>query len=383
MSLLTGVKVIDITDGLAGPIATQIMADYGAEIVRVDRIGASRSAGDLVRLRGRRSIAVDVVTPEGRDLVERLVAAADVLLVETGLDAKLRFDASYATLSQANLRLIYCRITGHGDDGPMVDAPSHDHLVAARYGVYNQVGYRDGPTYLTANVPSLGAGLLAVQGIGSALYVRERTGRGQEVATSLLAGALAFQPGIMTASNPLGAPPPSSLNRTPQGGQPFYSLYECADGEWLHFGCLSPTFQDNAIDAVNLRTEMSLLGFGTAKQADNVTRIIDAIAARMRTRTFAEWAETFEKADVPYARAQWTENIMDDPQVQHETLVRRFDDPTAGTMEQMGAVVTLEGEDWQQVAPTPLAGQDTDLIVSELGYTPEQTEALRRDGVIA
>jgi crotonobetainyl-CoA:carnitine CoA-transferase CaiB-like acyl-CoA transferase len=383
VSLLSGVKVIDITDGLAGPIATQIMADYGAEIVRVDRIGASRSASDLVRLRGRRSIAVDVASSEGSNLVERLVAAADVVLVETDLDAKLRFDVPYATLSQANPRLVYCRITGHGDDGPMVDAPSHDHLIAARYGVYNQVGYRDGPTYLTANVPSLGAGLLAVQGIGSALYVRERSGRGQEVATSLLAGALAFQPGIMTASNPLGAPTPSALNRTPQGGQPFYSLYECADGEWLHFGCLSPAFQDNAIDAVNLRTEMSKLGFGTPQQADNVMRIIDTIALRMKTRTFAEWAETFEKADVPYARAQWTEEIMDDPQVQHETLVRRFEDPTVGAMEQMGAVATAEGEEWQQVSPAPLVGQDTDSIASEAGYTVEQIEALRRDEVIA
>src|SRR3954452_10531929 len=106
MSLLSGVKVVDITDGLAGPIATQIMADYGADIVRVDRIGASRSAADLVRLRGRRSIAVDVAAPEGRNLVERVVAAADVLLVETALDAKLRFDAPYGTLSQTNPRLV-------------------------------------------------------------------------------------------------------------------------------------------------------------------------------------------------------------------------------------------------------------------------------------
>ena len=383
MSLLSGVKIVDITDGLAGPIATQIMADYGAEIVRVDRIGATRSASDLVRLRGRRSVAVDVTAPEGRNLVERLVAAADVLLVETGLDAKLRFDVPYATLSQANPRLVYCRITGHGDEGPLVDAPSHDHLIAARYGVYNQVGFREGPTYLTANVPSLGAGLLAVQGIGSALYVRERTGRGQEVSTSLLAGALAFQPGIMTASNPLGAPPPSALNRMPMGGQPFYSLYECADGQWLHFGCLSPAFQDNAIDAVNLRTEMSKLGFGTPQQADNVMRIIATIKERMKTRTFAEWAETFEKADVPYARSQQTEEIMDDAQVAHEGIIQRFDDPTAGSMEQMGAVATLDGEAWQQVSPAPRVGQDTDSIASELGYTAEQIEALRGDRVIA
>jgi len=187
----------------------------------------------------------------------------------------------------------------------------------------------------------------------------------------------------MTASNPLGAPPPSALYRMPMGGQPFYSLYECADGEWLHFGCLSPAFQGNAIDAVNLRTEMSKLGFGTPQQADNVMRIIETIKDRMKTRTFAEWASTFEKADVPYARSQWTEEIMDDPQVAHEGIIQRFDDPTGGSMEQMGAVATLDGEEWQHVSPSPLIGQDTDSIASELGYTAEQIEALRRDGVIA
>src|SRR5207237_1368057 len=134
MSLLSGIKIIDITDGLAGPIATQVLADYGAEIVRVDRIGATRSRSDVVRMRGRRSIAVDLNQAEGRALVERLVSTADVLLLETGLDARQRFDAAYETLAQANPRLVLCRITGHGDEGPLAGAPNHDHLIAARYG---------------------------------------------------------------------------------------------------------------------------------------------------------------------------------------------------------------------------------------------------------
>ena len=382
MSLLSGIKLIDITDGLAGRMATQVMADYGAEILRVDRLGATRSAFDLVRLRGRRSIAVNLGQAEGRNLVERLVSAADVLLLEPGLDARLRFDVPYETLSQANPRLVLCRITGHGDEGPLARAPSHDHLIAARYGVYNQAGWREGPTYLTANVPSLGAGMLAVQGIGTALYQRERTGRGQEVSTSLLAGALAFQPGIMTASNDHGAPVVSYMNRTPLGAMPFYSLYETADHRWLHFACLSPAFQDRAIDAIDLRQEMSRLGFGTPNQAVNLTKILEAIRQRMLGRTFDQWAETLERADVPYAESQWTEDLLDDPQVQHENLLVSFDDPTVGTMQQMGAIATLEGEEWQQPGPAPLAGQHTDEVAREAGYSPEEIAALRRDGVI-
>jgi formyl-CoA transferase len=383
MSLLTGIKLIDITDGLAGAMATQVIADLGAEIVRVDRIGATRSPSDLVRLRGRRSIAIDLDAPEGRDVVERLVAGADVLLTEPGLDARLRFDVPYLRLAQENPRLVLCRVTAHGDEGPLASAPHHDHLIAARYGVYNQVGFREGPTYLTCNVPSLGASMLAVTAIGAALYERERTGRGQEVTTSLLAGALACQPNMISASIQPPGPPPAPISRAPRGGLPFYSLYECADHEWLHFGCLSPAFQDRAIDAVNLRTEMSLLGFGTPHQAENNERMMQTIAERMRTRSFAEWAETFERADVPYARAQWTEQLLDDPQVAHEGLLRRFADPTVGAIEQMGAVATIDGEEWAQPAAAPRAGQDTDSIAGELGYTPEQIEALKRDGVIA
>ncbi len=383
MAILANVRVIDVTYGIAGPLATQVLADQGAGIIRVDAPGAvRRQPDDLVRLRGRRSITVDCAKAEGQALIERLAAAADVLISEPGLDGRDPVERDYAGLSEKNPRLIYCRITGYGDEGPLAGSWAHDHLVAARYGVYDQAGWRDGPTYLTAPVPSLGAGLLAVQAIGSALYFRERTGKGQEVTTSLLAGALAFQPGMISASVDRPMVNPALFGRSPLGAAPFYSIYECGDGNWLHFGCLTAQFQQQAIQATGLETELTDLGFGTPQAMENRQRIIEAITARLKEKPYAAWAALFEEMDVPHAPAQWTEDLLDDPQVKHERMVISVLDPLAGPMDQMGPTVTFEAHPWQQPGPAPRPGEHTDAICRELGIVPAEIEALRRAGAI-
>jgi formyl-CoA transferase len=233
-------------------------------------------------------------------------------------------------------------------------------------------------------VPSLGAALLAVQGIGTALYARERTGSGQQVSTSLLAGALAFQPGIVSMSGgfPLGST--VVAERRPHGIQPFYSIYECADGEWLHFGCLSVQFQQRAAAAIELTEELSALGFGTPSQRENGPTIIAAIRERMKQRPFADWVMLFEERDVPYARAQWTEEIFDDPQVLHEGLIADFDDPTTGAViQQMASVLGGPAGSWRQPPACPTPGQHTDEICRELGLGGARIDELRRAGVIA
>ena len=383
MAFLSGIRVADITYGLAGPLATQIIVDAAAEVVRVDKPGAKRSPGDLVRLRGQRSIAIDLAKAASRPLVEALLAQSDVLITEPAIDGRDPAGMSYADMEAVNPRLIWCRITGYGDEGPMAGAWAHDHLVAARYGVYDQPGYRDGPTFVTGNVPSLGAALLAVQAIGTALYQREKTGRGQEVGVSLLAGALAFQPTIVSASiDPAGGNPPP-LARRPGGATPFYSIYECADGRYLQFGCLTPQFRRNATGALGIAAELDALGFETPAGRDNNIRIIELVADRMRAKSFDEWAAIFEAADVPYAPAQWTEDLLDNEQVAHEDLLVEIDDPRFGPMGQMGATYTVQGESWSKPSAAPLVGQHTDAICAELGLGVAEIAELRRGGVIA
>ena len=381
LSLLDGISIVDITDSLAGALATQVLVDAGASLVRVDQPGTTRGAGDLVRLRGRRSIAMDLNRQEGVSLAEELVAASDVLLTDSRLDGTPRFGTPYSELAKRNRRLVHCRISGYGDEGPMTASPVHDHLVAARYGVYDQPGWRPGPTFLPAPVPSLGAGLLAVQAIGVGLYLRERTGRGQEVSTSLLAGALALEPGIVSVEVPL--PGVTATPRSPLGFAPLYSLYECADGEWLHFACLSIEFQDRALRTLEIEAELRELGFGTPRMRENQSRIIEIVAARVKRHPFAYWAEVLEKADIPYARSQHTEDLLDDPQVQQQQMLVEADDPTVGRMQQMGAVLGTPSSTWEHPAPAPLAGQHSVEICRELGLSAERIEALLAAGAIA
>lgn len=387
MGILSGLRIVDLTYGTAGPLLTQLLADMEPDMVRVDDPdGRARTQqGYQVRLRGRRSIIGDLSRPESRTVLERLVSVADVLISEPALDGRNPCPWSWPELEAMNPRLVYCRITGYGDEGPETGGWVHDHLVAAQYGVYDQPGWRDGPTFLTAPVPSLGAALLCLQAIGSALYVREKTGRGQEVATSLLAGALAYQPGAIRAAVERPIPDTGLVARSPLGAAPFYSIYECGDGNWLHFGCLTMQFQQRAMRAIRLEEELTALGFGQGRQAPPDTRdkVIGLIAKRMKEKPYAEWAALFEQEDVPHAPSQWTEDLLDDAQVRHEGMVITIDDPVAGLMEQMGPPIVFDAAPSSPPGPAPLPGAHTDEVCRELGFSEAEVRDLRASGTIA
>ena len=381
MGLLTGIRIVTLLEGIAGPLLVQLLADQGADVVLVETPGTRRQPSDLVRLRRCRSVVVDCGTPEGESLVRRLCGTADVLLLEAGVAGRMRLSTPPDELAAAYPRLVVCRITGYGDAGPLADAPAQDHLVAARSGLYSQPGWRPGPTFLTLPVPSVGAALLALQAIGSALYARERTGRGQVVSTSLLAGSLANQPGIIWSDGQAVAGSP--LARGPLGYMPLYRLYECADGEWIHLGCLSAQFQQRAVHLFGIEAEVAVLEAKGLTVLEHQQAMIDLVAGVIQREAFATWSERLEQADVPYARAQHTSDLLDDPQVLHQGLRITVDDPRVGAMEQMAGTLALSGEVWTAPAPAPEPGQHTANVCRELGLTPADIAARMSRGVVA
>jgi crotonobetainyl-CoA:carnitine CoA-transferase CaiB-like acyl-CoA transferase len=274
------------------------------------------------------------------DIYAHLVRSANVL-VEDFAPASGRQKLVHADwLTALNPGLIHCSITAYGKHGPLKDEPPIDDLVMARAGILStQPGFRPGPVHVVHPLPSVGAALLAAQGIAAALLAREKTGMGRTVETSLLAGALLYHPKI--TGEKLA---PHVFQSNPAGSAPFYSLYECADGEWVQLGCVHEGFIQTAAGIMGIQEVLDDPKYGNGRlpktpEADQELRSI--IAQAVRTKPYEAWGQIFEEADVPYARVRTTEESMDDPQVQVNAMLIELHDPEVGRIAQMGVPVQL------------------------------------------
>ena len=388
--VLHGIRVVDLSWGIAGPITSMMLSDNGAEVIKVEPPAGDpfrREPGYLVWNRGKKSLAVDLKQPEGQALLRDLVQGADLLLESFSPGVAERLGAGYEALAALNPRLIYCSISGYGPRGAHHDKPGYDHLVAARTGVYEQPGFRPGPTFVVFPLPSFGAALLAVQGIGVALYVREVTGKGQKIETSLFAGSLSMQPhlvaGIGTGTGMLAT---VMSSRNPFGVQPFYRLYQCRDDRWLQFGCINVRFVQRAARVMDLEEVMVDPKYGdgrTIPTPEARDELVEIVAAKMRERTYAEWAAIFDEADVPYAPTQLTEEYMEDPQVVHSQQVVDVVDPVVGPMKQPGLPLVFRGNPGRVQGPAPRIGEHTEEVLLGLDYSKARIQKLREGSVIA
>jgi crotonobetainyl-CoA:carnitine CoA-transferase CaiB-like acyl-CoA transferase len=336
---LDDITVVDLTRGAAGAVATMFLADHGARVVRVidGDAPALRGGGFRIWDRGKRLTRSSFGQPGGH--LEALIANADVIIEDylpKDRPAALSFDA----LSAANPRLVACSITSYGEHGPYCNEPPIDDLVLARAGVLAGLpGFRGAPVHTVHPLPSTGAGLFAALGIAAALFERQSTSAGRQVATSLLAGALLYHPKVIAENLR-----PNTFQTNPYGSSPFYSVYECADGEWVQLGCVHIGFIARAAELMGIDGLLADPVFGKGHspetpEADSQLRA--AIKAVMARRPYADWEADFEARDIPYARARTTEESLEDPQVRHNGMVVALDDPKVGRLEQMGVPIKL------------------------------------------
>ena len=225
-SILNGIKVLDLSWGISGPITSMMLSDNGAKVIKIEPLTGDPfrdKPGYTVWGRGKQSLALNLQSVQGKAIITKLVERSDIVLESFSPGVSERLDISYEALTRFNPRLIYCSISGYGSSGTQKYKPGFDQIVAARTGIYEQPGFRPGPTFVSLPLPSYGAALLAVQGIGVALYVREVSGEGQKIETSLLAGSLAMQPhlvsGVGMASNSFSTGPLAGAS--PYGSLPF------------------------------------------------------------------------------------------------------------------------------------------------------------------
>ena len=360
-SALDGITVLDLTDGPAGALTTMFLCDHGARVIRVvdSSDTTPRHGGYLVWDRGKEYIQLDLSrivpsaqrshvraanTPTASDdptvAYEQLLRVADVLVENFVPSSRYQAIVPFDWLSVLNPRLIHCSITAYGKHGPLRDEPPIDDLIMARMGILgSQPGFRPPPVHVVHPLPSVGAAILAAQGIAAALLAREKTGMGRTVETSLMAGALVYHPKL-TGDKLL----PNVFQTHPSGSGAFYSVYECADSNWVQLGCVHVGFITTAATVMGIKEVLNEPRFnrGRPPQDTQEDRELRAIVAQaIRTKPYAEWASIFDEADVPFAQARLTEESLDDPQVAANGMVIELQDPAVGPLMQMGVPIEL------------------------------------------
>jgi formyl-CoA transferase len=374
---LDDIRVVDLTSYIAGSYAAMMLADLGAEVVKVESL-----AGDSFRElpgffgwnRGKRSVAVDLKAPEGRAVVEQLAARGDVVMENMRPGVADRLGVGWDRLRAINPRLVYCSVTGFGSTGPYADRPAFDPLLQAMSGLMVIQGFTGPPQYVRAAVTDYYTAALAAQAILAALFVRERTGQGQRVETSLLHGAMALNSGAM-----LDYPGKPTLARD----NPTYRLYQAGDGEWLFLACGNQSFWVKLCKAMQLEPLADDPRFASwLLRLDNRAELLPILEMKFRSKPRDEWLAILAAHDIPAGRVQPLAEFFDDPAVRHHDLVREYDHPEAGRLRMLGQPLVFAATPTRDPGPPPTLGQHTDEVLAELGYDAAAIADLRARSVV-
>lgn len=399
---LEGVRVVDWTIWQQGPICSVMLGDLGADVIKVEQRltgdpgrGVLRAQGlDLrdrpdfyfeANNRNKRSIALDLKTPEGVEIVRRLADRADVFVqnFRWGVAARLGLDA--ATLRARNPRLVYASATGYGPEGPERAAPSFDYLGLARSGIMLAAGEPDDPPLAIAGgIADQMGGVMLAYGILAALLARERTGRGQEVDASHL-GSMAWLQGLgLSARLMLGRSLPRTSRR--YATNPLWNHYRCADGEWIALSMLQPDrYWADLCAVLEIPEAATDPRFATMlDRMGNCAECVALLDATFARRTRADWLERLSRGgDFIVSAVNSVDQLPDDPQVRANGYVTSFEHPVYGSTEVVGIPVRLSDTPGRLRLPAPEFGQHTEqILVDELGYGWDDIERLREAGVI-
>jgi crotonobetainyl-CoA:carnitine CoA-transferase CaiB-like acyl-CoA transferase len=390
---LSSLKVLDFSGLLPGPFGTMLLADMGAEVLRVE----SPSRPDLVRLmppmdagvsaahaflnRGKRGIAVDLKKPEGVELIKKLVADYDIVVEQFRPGVMDRLGVGYEALKAVNPKLIYCSITGYGQTGPYRDRAGHDMNYLSIAGVLGYNGRKaTGPAPVSVQIADVAGGSChAVMGILAAVIHRMQSGEGQFVDISMTDAAFTLH--ALTAPPALVAGQQPEMEGTQLNGGSFYDCYRTQDGRYLSVGGLEPQFFMAFCAAIG-RPELAPQGM-VMGVPEVVASLKAEIGREIEKKTLAEWEQVFATVDSCTEPVLSFAEACEHPQIKARDLLVDVPRPDGGTQKQLGAAIKF--------SKTPASfrfigtelGSHTDEVLREHGYAAEEIGALRRGGVVA
>ncbi len=389
---LQGVKVLELAQIMAGPTCGLMLADLGADVIKVERVPGGddtrtmnrpsvrgESAAFMAMNRNKRGIALNLKLPAAQEALKRMVAGADVLTENYRKGTTEKLGMGYAALKALNPRLIYCSISGYGRTGPYADKGGYDLIAQGMSGLMSITGEPGrAPAKSGAPVCDINAGLLAALGVVSAYIHRLKTGEGQLVDTSLFEAGIQqtyWQSAIYFATGEVPGPGGSAHHLSAP-----YQAFRAADG-WLTIGGANQSNWERLVRVLGAPEWLVDERFRTnAERMNNLGALTELMNARLKQRTVREWIDALEAEGVPCGPINSIADMTTDPQAAAREMVLELDHPRAGRTRALGLPIKLSATPGKVTRPAPLLGQHTREVLSEFGFAPGQIEELLRSG---
>ncbi|MBN1691584.1 MAG: CoA transferase [Dehalococcoidia bacterium] len=402
MQVLEDIKIIELVHMPPGELCSMILGDFGADIIKVEAVpqaggrklidpGESEALKSFMAYnatnRNKKSIRLNLKSEEGKQVFYKLAREADVVIEGFRPGVAGRMGVDYATISKLNPRIVYCSLSGYGQDGPYSQNPGHDINYISIAGALNLIGWPGSPPAIPLNFLAdfAGASLHGVMGILLALMARQSSGKGQFVDISYTDSVITLMTFFLQQHYAAGTKFPRGAWGL-AGGYPYYQTYETSDGKRISLGCVEPWFWENLCRAIG-RDDLKKFSFKPdhfmqAQPDESWRQATEEVKKVFLTKTRDEWFEILCKYDVPAGKVYEIDEVAGDPQLLHRKMLLEFDHPKLGKVRQPGIAIKLSQTPGSVRSMAPYSGENTDEVMKSLGYAKQDIESLRKANAI-